>query len=72
MTEHKGLERAVQIGALLIEVKRQLPHGQWLPWLAEHCPHISRRTAQIYMQVARFTFMFEAVSKAQEAAHLKD
>ena len=45
-------ERALEAGDLLIEVKAQLPHGRWLPWLKQHCPDISRRTAQNYMRVA--------------------
>ena len=47
-----GLERAINAGNLLIEAKAQLAHGQWLPWLAEHC-QMSERTAQAYMRVAR-------------------
>jgi Protein of unknown function (DUF3102) len=47
-----GLERAINAGNLLIEAKAQLAHGQWLPWLAEHC-QLPERTAQAYMRVAR-------------------
>lgn len=39
-------------GADLLKVKRALEHGQWLPWLAAHCPEISARTAQDYMKLA--------------------
>jgi hypothetical protein len=43
--EHEAAEAAIKRGAahamaagdLLIEAKAQVPHGQWLPWLAEHC-----------------------------------
>jgi hypothetical protein len=31
-------------GDLLIEAKALVPHGQWLPWLAEHC-EMAERTA---------------------------
>jgi len=47
----RGLEHAINAGALLIEAKAQLKHGQWLPWLREHC-HIPERTARLYMQLA--------------------
>lgn len=47
----RGFEHAVRAGMLLIEAKKQVSHGQWLPWLAENCA-VAERTAQIYMQVA--------------------
>lgn len=40
------------IGARLIEAKSMLPHGEWLPWLAERVD-ISERHAQNLMRVAR-------------------
>lgn len=49
----RAIERAIEAGDLLNEVKASLPHGQWLPWLSQHCPDISARTAQSYMRVAR-------------------
>ena len=48
-----AVDHARRAGALLIDAKAQLPHGSWLPWLAEHCPTISERTAQVYMQLAK-------------------
>jgi hypothetical protein len=45
----RGIEHAVAAGKLLIEAKAQLPHGQWLPWLREHC-QIPERSARRYMQ----------------------
>jgi hypothetical protein len=57
-----AIEHARRAGALLIDAKDQLPHGSWLPWLAEHCPTISVRTAQGYMRLAR--------ADAQRVAHL--
>ena len=47
----RGFEHAVRAGALLIEAKKQVPHGQWLPWLEENCG-VAERTAQTYMRVA--------------------
>jgi hypothetical protein len=48
----RGLEHAIAAGSLLIEAKKQLAHGQWLPWLRDHCG-VPERTAQAYMRVAR-------------------
>ncbi len=48
----KGLDHALKAGALLLEAKAGLPHGEWLPWLGENCPDISERTAQRYMRLA--------------------
>jgi Protein of unknown function (DUF3102) len=47
-----SLKHAIVAGELLIEAKAQVPHGQWLPWLKDHCC-ISERTAQLYMRVAK-------------------
>jgi SAM-dependent methyltransferase len=56
------LEIAAKIGKLLAEVKTALPHGSWQPWLRSRCPHISIRTARIYLQV------FHAEEKGQTTA----
>jgi hypothetical protein len=47
-----GVRHAINAGELLIEAKGQIAHGQWLPWLRDHCA-ISERTAQLYMRVAK-------------------
>ncbi|BET67416.1 hypothetical protein ASA1KI_23340 [Opitutales bacterium ASA1] len=44
---------AVQCGDLLTRQKASLPHGAWLPWLADHCPDISAETARRYMRLAK-------------------
>jgi hypothetical protein len=64
----KGLQHGIAAGSLLIEAKDQVPRGQWLPWLKEHCA-ISERTAQAYMRVAR-SFGNLDESKAQRVADL--
>jgi Protein of unknown function (DUF3102) len=48
----ESVRHAITAGELLIEAKEQLDHGQWLPWLRDHCT-ISERTAQLYMRVAK-------------------
>jgi hypothetical protein len=48
----QGLQHAIVAGQLLLKAKKQLPHGEWLPWLSANCS-VSERTAQAYMRVAR-------------------
>ena len=48
----KGLEHALKAGELLVEAKKLVTHGKWLPWLEANCP-FPERTAQLYMRVAR-------------------
>jgi hypothetical protein len=57
----RGLEHAIAAGRLLIEAKEQLAHGQWLPWLRDHC-QVSERMAQRYMLLARHAPELEAKS----------
>jgi hypothetical protein len=47
-----SVRHAIMAGELLLQAKDQVPHGQWLPWLRDHCT-ISERTAQLYMRVAK-------------------
>jgi hypothetical protein len=65
---YSALEHAKRGGELLCDVKASLPHGRWLPWLAEHCPTIPERTAQAYMRIARYWPTLEA--KTQRVADL--
>lgn len=44
-----AVDHARQAGALLLEAKASLGHGQWLPWLKEHFD-FTERTAQRYMR----------------------
>src|SRR5437016_6783694 len=55
----RGVEHAIAAGELLLEAKAQVPHGKWLPWLAEHCA-MSERAAQLYMRVAKHRTALEA------------
>jgi hypothetical protein len=47
-----SLERARDVGQLLIKAKGQCQHGQWLPWLKANVK-FSERTAQNYVNVAK-------------------
>jgi hypothetical protein len=42
----------IECGRLLKKQRDRLNHGEWQPWLAEHCPQIAERTARHYMQAA--------------------
>lgn len=59
---------ALDCGDLLIAAKAKVEHGGWLPWLRDHCPDVSVRTAQAYMQLARQRAEVEA--KCATVAHL--
>jgi Protein of unknown function (DUF3102) len=69
----EGLRRSVEngmaAGDLLIEAKAQLKHGQWLPWLRDHCA-ISERTAQLYMRCAKNRAAIEEQAKSATVADL--
>jgi hypothetical protein len=46
-----AIDSALQCGALLIEAKDKVKHGEWPPWLEENTT-ISARQAQKYMRLA--------------------
>lgn len=45
-------EKAIEAGHALLEARKLVKHGEWLPWLREHCA-LADRTAQLYMQLPR-------------------
>jgi hypothetical protein len=64
----RGLEHAIAAGALLLEAKALVPHGEWLAWLEVNC-HVGMRQAQTFMRLARHRDRLDAV-KCESAAHL--
>ena len=46
----KGFEKAVELGAILSEIKEKLPHGKFIPWIEENFKTIKMRTVQYYMK----------------------
>lgn len=50
--QRQGGEAILTIGRCLNEAKDMLPHGEWLPWLAEKVGY-SEKTAQNFMRLAR-------------------
>jgi Protein of unknown function (DUF3102) len=55
----QSVKHAMACGDALIEAKAQVPHGQWLPWLADNCD-LSERSAQLYMRIAKNRDAIEA------------
>lgn len=47
-----ALGHAISAGELLIEAKRQIKHGGWLPWLKANCS-VPARTASHYIRLAK-------------------
>jgi hypothetical protein len=62
-----ALVHARRAGELLAAAKRQLKHGEWLPWIEQNC-QFSERTAQTYLRVHREWGRITA--KAQDTADL--
>jgi len=62
-----GLQHALECGRLLAQAKKQLAHGEWLPWLKRNCA-VTPRAAQGYMRVASRWPQLEA--RTQHVSHL--
>jgi hypothetical protein len=55
-----AIAHAIEAGQLLLQAKDKVEHGEWLPWLTEHCER-SERQAQRYMKIAtRLPALLEA------------
>ncbi len=61
-----ALGHAKRTGELLAEAKDQIPHGEWLQWLAHNC-EVSPRQAQRYIKVAT---NWDRISKNDAASYL--
>ena len=48
----RGVQHGIAAGHLLNEAKALVEHGEWLPWLRDHC-QIPESTARLYMRLAR-------------------
>jgi hypothetical protein len=59
----RGLEHAIAAGALLVEAKDLVDHGEWLPWLQANC-RLSERQARTYMRLARYRHRLESAVAA--------
>jgi hypothetical protein len=60
---------AVEVGELLKEAKVRVGHGNFEPWLKEHC-NLSFRTARRYMKLAENRAQIEAQFKSANVADL--
>jgi Protein of unknown function (DUF3102) len=65
------IDHALHCGMLLSTAKSKVPHGKWLDWLAEHCPDVSKRSAQVYMQMADNAEAIQAKSAAAALLTIK-
>jgi hypothetical protein len=60
---------AVEVGELLKEAKVRVGHGNFEPWLKEHC-NLSFRTARRYMKLAENRAQIDAQFKSANVADL--
>jgi len=58
----KALDHALDCGDALIEAKKWVPHGSWQAWL--ETVGLSKRTAQLYMRLARNRDALESATVA--------
>ena len=65
------IDKAIQIGRLLIEQKKKLKHGNFLPWIKNNLP-FSDRTARNYMKIFenKEKLKMESVSNLNDAYKL--
>jgi hypothetical protein len=61
------VRKGIDAGLALIEAKKLVPHGQWLPWLRDNCG-VSERRAQHYMKLAANRLRIEAAMKNEPGA----
>ncbi|MDY7026702.1 MAG: DUF3102 domain-containing protein [Spirochaetota bacterium] len=61
-----ALDYALQAGQLLTEVKDELKHGDFLPWVKANMP-FAERTAQRYMKLHEYRDKCDRVADLQEA-----
>ena len=73
-----AIDHARRAGMLLLQAKAALDHGEWLPWLAEHCalsivgadPNLSHRADRILSQGWGPAFRGPAVDKCRSVLAL--
>jgi hypothetical protein len=61
-----AVTRAISAGEALLTAKAAVPDGTWLRWLSANCT-VSKRTAQLYMQLAENKLVLEAAARDQSA-----
>jgi hypothetical protein len=66
-----SLDKAIRIGELLIKIKSELRHGEWLPWLESNLS-FSDRTARNYVRCfeERVRLKSETISNLTDAYRL--
>lgn len=61
----KAMEYAAECGRLLLEAKKLVPHGEWLPWIEAHI-EFGERQAQKYTRIAKNWEKIEAAKAKSE------
>jgi hypothetical protein len=59
---HKAYTHALKVGALLLEARALVKHGEWIPWVYKHCA-FSDRMALHYMKIADNRALLESKSE---------
>jgi hypothetical protein len=57
---HKTVERAIKVGLSLRTCKSKVGHGNWLKWVKENCPAMSKSTVERWMKLAEAKAEVEA------------
>lgn len=66
-----SLEKAIEMGDLLLEAKRTLDHGQFTPWIEDNFP-FSTKTANRWMTLALNKKDLKKLTKGNKALSLTD
>jgi hypothetical protein len=56
------VQRGIECGVMLKEVRDNIKFGDWEDWLAKHCPEISERTARVYLRLAKNSDKLETLA----------
>ena len=60
------VQDAINLGELLTNVKKELPHGTFLNWINDNC-NFTDRTSENYMKLYRYKSKIEILSNLPEA-----
>ncbi len=68
--EQEKFNHYVRSGHLFIQVKKEVGHNNFGPWLAHHCKFIDQKTVRNWMRVARNQKELEEAAKRNEISDL--
>lgn len=64
------IDKAIEIGGILSEIKGELKHGEWMPWVKDNLP-FGIGQAQRYMKAYRYRDQLNASSETHLTAAMK-